>query len=85
MRHLLALTYVKQLCLRCGVARVDAGPQAIALTFRPGAAEKLPVDAMIDGSGGELRWSGERLILARAEENPEERQRHLIGLLERLC
>jgi transcription-repair coupling factor (superfamily II helicase) len=85
MRHLLALTYVKQLCLRCGVARVDAGPQAIALTFRPGAAEKLPVDAMVDGSGGELRWSGERLILARAEENPEERQRHLVGLLESLC
>jgi hypothetical protein len=27
---------LKQLCLRVGIARIDAGPQAIALTFRPG-------------------------------------------------
>jgi hypothetical protein len=30
-------------------------------------------------SSGELRWSGERLILARAEE----RHKHIVALLER--
>jgi len=83
MRNLLDLTYVKQLCLRFGIARIDAGPQAIALTFRPGAVDSLPLQPMMEQSAGELRWSGERLILARAEEGAEERQRHIIALLER--
>jgi transcription-repair coupling factor (superfamily II helicase) len=83
VRNLLNLMRLKRLCLRSGVLRVDAGPQAIALTFRPGAAEGLPLQSLVDGSGGELRWSGERLILARAEEEAEERQRHVIALLER--
>jgi transcription-repair coupling factor (superfamily II helicase) len=83
VRNLLNLMRLKRLCLRSGVLRVDAGPQAIALTFRPGAAERLPLQSLVDGSGGELRWSGERLILARAEEEAEERQRHVIALLER--
>jgi hypothetical protein len=34
-------------------------------------------------SGGDLRWSGERLILARAEEGAEERRRRIVALLER--
>ena len=83
MRNLLNLTYVKQLCLRFGIARIDAGPQAIALTFRPGAVDSLPLQSIMAESDGELRWSGERLILARAEEGAEERQRHIIALLER--
>ncbi len=83
MRNLLNLTYVKQLCLRLGIARIDAGPQAIALTFRPGAVDSLPLQSIMAESDGELRWSGERLILARAEEGAEERQRHIIALLER--
>jgi len=74
---------LKQLCLRVGIARIDAGPQAIALTFRPGAVDRLPLQPIMADSGGELRWSGERLILARAEEGAEERRRHVVALLER--
>jgi transcription-repair coupling factor (superfamily II helicase) len=83
VRNLLDLASLKQLCLRLGIARVDAGPQAIALTFRPGAVDRLPLQPIMADSGGELRWSGERLILARAEEGAEERRRHIVALLER--
>jgi transcription-repair coupling factor (superfamily II helicase) len=84
VRHLLGLTELKQACRRAGVARIDAGPQAIALTFRPGAAERLPVQQMIETSGGALRWSGERLILAVSEEDGERRQTRIAELLDRL-
>ena len=33
-----------------GIARIDAGPQAIALTFRTGAAEKLSLQEKIEVS-----------------------------------
>jgi transcription-repair coupling factor (superfamily II helicase) len=84
VRHLLGLTELKQACRRAGIARVDAGPQAIALTFRPGAAEQLPVQQMIETSDGALRWSGERLILAVSEEDAEKRRARIGELLDRL-
>lgn len=84
MRNLIDLAELKQLCLRSGIARVDAGPQAIALSFRPEAAERAPVAQAIKASRGELRWSGERLILARSIEKPEERLSPVMELLSSL-
>jgi transcription-repair coupling factor (superfamily II helicase) len=84
VRHLLGLTELKQACRRAGVARVDAGPQAIALTFRPEAVERLPVQQLIEASDGTLRWSGERLILAVSEEDAEKRRERVGELLDRL-
>jgi transcription-repair coupling factor (superfamily II helicase) len=81
---LLRLTNMKQICRRLGIARIDAGPQAIALSFRPGATEKLPVQDVIADSEGTLRWSGARLILDVAEGQVGERERHILGLLARL-
>jgi len=84
VRNLIDLAEVKQLCIRLGIARIDAGPQAIALSFRPGAAERLPIEQAIKDSKGELRWKGERLILARSIETAEERLKPILELLSRL-
>ncbi|MBM6580441.1 transcription-repair coupling factor [Microvirga sp. BT689] len=84
LKNLLALTGMRQLCHRLGIARIDAGPQAIALTFRPGAAERLPLEDLIGSSQGEMHWSGERLISAASDEDPEKRQKRILDLLARL-
>ncbi|WP_244470419.1 transcription-repair coupling factor [Microvirga vignae] len=83
LQNLINLAELKQLCLRLGIARVDAGPQAIALTFRPGAADALPLNQAIEDSGGELHWNGERLVLARSIEEPDERLKSIVALLGR--
>jgi transcription-repair coupling factor (superfamily II helicase) len=84
LKNLLVLTGMRQLCHRLGIARIDAGPQAIALTFRPGAAERLPLEDVIGSSQGEIRWSGERLVFAASDEDPERRQRRILDLLARM-
>jgi len=85
VQNLISLAQLKQLCIRSGVARIDAGPQAIALSFRPGAAGRLPVEQAIEASEGELRWSGERLVLARSIERAEERLKSILELLSSLA
>jgi len=83
VQTLLGLAHLKRLCFRFGVARIDAGPQAIALTFRPGAAEKLALKALIQEFQGDLHGSGERLIWSKPIEQAEERQKRIVELLER--
>jgi transcription-repair coupling factor (superfamily II helicase) len=84
LQSLLRLTSMRQICRRLCIARIDAGPQAIALSFMSGAAEKLPVQDVIAESHGTLRRSGERLILDVAEDQVGERERHILDLLARL-
>ncbi|WP_230530857.1 transcription-repair coupling factor [Microvirga roseola] len=84
VQNLLDLTNLKRLCLRIGIARIDAGPQAIALTFRPGAVRRFPVEQVIGDAPDELRWSGERLIFERSDERPEKRLQQIVELLDRL-
>jgi transcription-repair coupling factor (superfamily II helicase) len=84
LTNLLVLTGMRQLCYRLGIARIDAGPQAIALSFRPGAAARLPLQDMISSSHGEMRWSGERLVIAASSEDPERRRKCILDLLARL-
>lgn len=81
LRSLLALTGMRLLCYRLGIGRIDAGPQAIAVTFRPGSAQKLPLQDMIDGSQGEVRWNGERLVFTTSDDQPDERQKRILNLL----
>ncbi|PVE21330.1 transcription-repair coupling factor [Microvirga sp. KLBC 81] len=85
LQNLINLAELKQLCVRLGIARIDAGPQAIALTFRPGTVDIALLEQVVEGSGGELRWSGERLILARSIEEPDERLKPIVALLDRLA
>jgi transcription-repair coupling factor (superfamily II helicase) len=84
VQNLLRLANLQQLCRRLGIARIDAGPQAIALTFRPGSADKLSLQMTIDASQGMLHWSKERLIFSVSSEQAEERQKQILGLLDSL-
>lgn len=70
------------LCRRAGVARIDAGPQGIALTFRPGAIATPAVEALLARAGESLQWRGERLVLPQETDSGEERQRLVSELLE---
>jgi transcription-repair coupling factor (superfamily II helicase) len=79
---LLSLARLKKLAFRLGVARLDAGPQAIALTFLDGRAEHPAIAAAASAEG--LEWRGERLVAAWPSDTPEERRRRAAELLERL-
>ncbi len=78
MAGLFDVTRLRILCRRAGVARVDAGPAAIALSFRPeaGAGPELA------GIGPDLVWRGERLLCTRATADDVARRALAIELLE---
>jgi transcription-repair coupling factor (superfamily II helicase) len=59
-RMLLALARLQTAALAVGVARIDAGPKAIALTPAPGVARAArAVQAGVETSGDRLVWRGE--------------------------
>ena len=68
--NLLALTRAKRLCREADVARVDAGPQAIAFTFKTRRESDPTIVRVATESGGEMTWKGSRLIVARAIADP---------------
>ncbi|MDC7784725.1 helicase-related protein [Rhodoplanes sp. TEM] len=76
---LLALARVRSRCRALGVTRVDAGPQAIALTLRPDGRPDAP---HADRCG--LRWSGERLI-ADVPTDPGNRIETVMTILDDLA
>jgi transcription-repair coupling factor (superfamily II helicase) len=78
--QLFALAGLKSRCRALHVARIDAGPQAIAVTFRPEAA----VRDLAKLSGPDLAWRGERLIYAQGSDNVDERLALSGSLLDRL-
>jgi len=84
VQNLISLVELKQICLRLRIARIDAGPQGIAFSFRPEASERLSPEKAINVSDEELRWNGERLILARAIKSPEDRLDAIRDLLDKL-
>ncbi|MDB5559144.1 MAG: mfd, partial [Enterovirga sp.] len=69
---LLAVNRLKRLCREAGVARVDAGPQAIALTFKD-RDEHDPGIRDAAGSDERLAWRNGRLVAAIPTEGVEER------------
>jgi transcription-repair coupling factor (superfamily II helicase) len=74
VQDLVAVAQVRQLARAAGIARIDAGPAAIALTPRPGFAA--------ESSG--LEQKGDRLLLSQRIEDPRERLARLRALLEEL-
>ncbi|SCY73016.1 transcription-repair coupling factor [Microvirga guangxiensis] len=84
VQNLISLAEVKQLCLHLGVVRIDAGPQAIAFSFKPWGSNRLPFEEAATGFEDELRWNGERLILARSLERADERLKPILQLLNNL-
>jgi hypothetical protein len=77
---LLALARLAQTCRMLGIAKIDAGPQAMALTFRDGAA-----GSGYGQSDERLSWRGEHLILDQPTESPEQRLRAADRLLRQLA
>jgi transcription-repair coupling factor (superfamily II helicase) len=77
--YLLALARLAQTCRSLGVAKIDAGPRAVALTFRDGTAT-----TGFDDADERLSWRGERLILAQPTEHPEQRLDEADLLLRKL-
>jgi hypothetical protein len=62
------------------VARLDAGPQAVALTFRPDHERK---DALANSSDG-WEWRGERLVYPHGSEDDDELLSLAAGILDRV-
>ena len=73
---------IAHLCRVLGIARLDAGPKAIALTPSRDRAEALRrASEGVDG----LEWKGERLLDPRATETAEERAGAVLDVLSRLA
>jgi transcription-repair coupling factor (superfamily II helicase) len=82
---LFSLARLKRLARAAGVARLDAGPKGLALTFREGAATRVPVLAAVEESDGGLVFKGDRLVLAKALDSAEARQGEAERLLEKIA
>ncbi|HEV2557322.1 MAG TPA: DEAD/DEAH box helicase [Microvirga sp.] len=72
VERLLAIAGLQQRARAFRVARIDAGPQAVALTFREEVKDDLPARA-VDASKGALAWRNGRLVWARSSETEKER------------
>jgi transcription-repair coupling factor (superfamily II helicase) len=83
-RQLFALVRLKHLCRKLGIMRLDAGPQAIALTFTTGRQDDAALRRIIKAAKGALAWRGERLVLHRATSDEKKRQRLALALVEKL-
>lgn len=70
--RLVALARLREQCREQGIARIDAGPQAIALSFR-GEADRSFVERAIARSDGALARRKERLVWSKGSSSPEER------------
>jgi transcription-repair coupling factor (superfamily II helicase) len=68
--RLFELARLKCRCRALGIDRLDGGPQAIAVSFRPDASLK---ERLADRSGEEWEWRGERLVYTSGSEDADER------------
>jgi transcription-repair coupling factor (superfamily II helicase) len=84
-RQLFTLTRLRHACRNLGIARVDAGPQAIAFTFRDRRRATPALQRLIKAAKGNLGWSGERLVYRRRTRSPAERARVVMRLMEKFA
>ncbi|MEJ1160936.1 TRCF domain-containing protein [Prosthecomicrobium sp. N25] len=78
-RDLVAAARVRAACRRLGIARIDAGPRAIAATFRAIPPEKA---AQLAEEG--FAWSSDRL-LARTETDDSGRTAAVVKMVARIA
>ena len=78
-RCLIDIARLRQLCRAGGVARLDAGPKAIALAFR----EPARMQARLRNSETAC-WRDGRLVVERSSETAAERLELAMSLMERL-
>ncbi|MBV9395222.1 MAG: DEAD/DEAH box helicase, partial [Methylobacteriaceae bacterium] len=79
--RLFEMALLKCRCRALGIWRLDAGPQALAATFRPQCDVKERLAAQ---AGDGLEWRGERLIYASGSEDADERLTLATKFLDRL-
>jgi transcription-repair coupling factor (superfamily II helicase) len=84
-RQLFTLMQLKHVCRRLGIARVDAGPQAVAFTFRDKQRAAPALQRLIKAAEGALAWNGDRLVYRRAIRNPTQQERLIMRLLKKLA
>jgi transcription-repair coupling factor (superfamily II helicase) len=70
--NLVALARLREQCRLFAVSKIDAGPQAIALTFTD-AADRDLIERAVARSNGALQWRNERLLWTRSAETSDER------------
>jgi transcription-repair coupling factor (superfamily II helicase) len=79
--RLFDLARLRQACRRSGISRIDAGPQAIAVTF----ADRSSIsDEMLASASVRPNWSRNRLIIEKAS-GTEERLLIVSACVERLA
>jgi transcription-repair coupling factor (superfamily II helicase) len=84
VERLLALARLREQCRLQDVLRLDAGPQAIALTFTA-AADREAIRRAVTKSEGGLDWRSGRLVWTRSAASAEERLAHAAKLLRFLA
>ena len=85
LRQLFILARVKAECRQAGIARIDAGPLGIALTFQAAEPKQEELDRLVRLSKGALSWVNERVVCRRATNSTTERQRLIVRLVARLA
>jgi transcription-repair coupling factor (superfamily II helicase) len=76
---------IQRQCRPAKVARVDAGPQAIAITFRADRREDPSVTRAVEASNGALAWREDRLVWSKSGDAEGERLHNVSRLLRRLA
>ncbi|HEX8166758.1 MAG TPA: DEAD/DEAH box helicase [Beijerinckiaceae bacterium] len=85
VHHLLAAARLRQLCRMLGIARIDAGPKAVALTFRHAERWVEELGGLLRDQDGGFVWRDDRLVCERPTDTPAERLDLALTLLERLA
>jgi transcription-repair coupling factor (superfamily II helicase) len=84
VERLIARARIWHQCRAYGVARVDAGPQAVALTFREGTDRAL-IDRAVAASDGAFEERQGRLVWTRSGATDEERLANAVRLFRFLA
>ena len=72
VEDMIELARLRARCTALRIATLEAGPQAVAVTFRDDAAAKR-AGRIVERLGDALRWRGERLIFARPSATGRDR------------
>ena len=84
VRDLLDFSAIRSQCASARVAKVEAGPNGIAVTFADEEARATAEKASLEGLGT-AKWAGERLVLQVVTEQPRQRIeaiRKILGLIQ---
>jgi transcription-repair coupling factor (superfamily II helicase) len=80
VERLLLIARIQRQCRPANVARVDAGPQAIAITFRADRQDDPSVTRAVEASKGALAWREDRLVWSKSGDDEGERLHNVSAL-----